>query len=107
MSEKIRQLTEDEVRNALIENQSVEFEPNRVDYYLHITLSGDIVPSRTKAAESFIVSAYPADYGYTQQQWESDEAAAEDIYDHEIKGDPVFDRIVRDLTKQANEWLAK
>ena len=39
------QLSEDAVREALIKYQSAEFETDHVDYYLHITADGAIVPS--------------------------------------------------------------
>ena len=99
-------LTEDDVCNALIENQSAEFEENGVDYYLHITAEGKIVPDLSQAGKTFISSACPSAYGYTLEQWKT-EVSAEDIYDHEVKGDPVFDEIVRELTEQANAWLEK
>lgn len=100
-------LTEDDVCNALIKNQSAEFEENGVDYYLHVTSDGEIVPNMYGADESFISSAHCSAYGYTVEQWQSGEVTSEDIYDHEVAGDPVFDKIVRELTEQANAWLEK
>ena len=101
------QLSEDAVREALIKYQSAEFEETGVDYYLHITADGEIVPNMYKADETFISSAHPTAYGYTLEQWQSGEVSSEDIYDHEVAGDPVFDEIVHELTDQANAWLAK
>lgn len=101
------QLSEDAVREALINFQSAEFEESGVNYYLHITADGEIVPNMYKADETFISSAHPTAYGYTLEQWQSGEVSTEDVYDHEVAGDPVFDQIVRDLTAQANAWLAK
>lgn len=101
------QLSEDAVREALIKYQSAEFETDHVDYYLHITADGAIVPAMCKADETFISSAHPTAYGYTLEQWQSGEVSSEDIYDHEVAGDPVFDEIVRELTDQANAWLRK
>ena len=101
------QLSENAVREALINYQSAEFEETGVDYYLHITAGGTIVPDMYKADETFISSAHCSAYGYTVEQWQSGEASSEDIYDHEVAGDPVFDEIVRELTDQANAWLAK
>ena len=98
-------LSEDAVRNALAENQSVEFENDRVDYYLHITDSGDIVTDILNADESFIAHVYPESYGFTADQWERGDVSKDDIYDHEIPGDPIFDAIVRELTEKANAWL--
>ena len=100
-------LSEDAVREALINYQSAEFEETGVDYYLHITADGEIVPNMYKADETFISSAHPTAYGYTLEQWQSGEVSSEDIYDHEVAGDPVFDEIVRELTDQANAWFAK
>lgn len=101
------QLSEDAVREALINYQSAEFEADHVDYYLHITADGTIVPDMYKADETFISSAHPTSYGYTLEQWQSGEVSTEDVYDHEVAGDPVFDEIVHELTDQANAWLAK
>lgn len=101
------QLSEDAVREALIKYQSAEFEADHVDYYLHITADGAIVPDMCKADETFISSAHPTAYGYTLEQWQSGEVSTEDVYDHEVAGDPVFDEIVRELTDQANAWLRK
>lgn len=99
------QLTEDAVREALIKYQSAESEGDGVDYYLHVTSDGKIVPNMYEANESFISSAHCSAYGYTVEQWQSGEVSSEDIYDHEVAGDPVFDEIVRELTEQANAWL--
>lgn len=101
------QLSEDAVREALIKYQSAEFETDHVDYYLHISADGTIVPDMYKADKTFISSAHPTSYGYTLEQWQSGEVSTEDVYDHEVAGDPVFDEIVRELTDQANAWLAK
>ena len=101
------QLSENAVREALINYQSAEFEETGVDYYLHISADGTIVPDMYKADETFISSAHPTAYGYTLEQWQSGEVSSEDIYDHEVAGDPVFDEIVRELTDQANAWLRK
>lgn len=101
------QLSEDSVREALIKYQSAEFETDHVDYYLHISADGTIVPDMYKADETFISSAHPTAYGYTVEQWQSGEVSTEDVYDHEVAGDPVFDEIVRELTDQANAWLRK
>lgn len=101
------QLSEDAVREALIKYQSAEPEGDGVDYYLHVTSDGKIVPNMYEANESFISSAHCSAYGYTVEQWQSGEVSSEDIYDHEVAGDPVFDEIVRELTDQANVWLRK
>ena len=98
-------LSEDTVRKALVENQSIEFESDRADYYLHITDCGEIVPNVQSADESFIAHVYPESYGFTAEQWESEDFSVEDIYDHEVPGDPVFDAIVREFTDKANAWL--
>ena len=101
------QLSEDAVREALIKYQSAESEEDGVDYYLHVTSDGKIVPNMYEANETFISSAHCSAYGYTVEQWQSGEVSTEDVYDHEVAGDPVFDEIVRELTDQANAWLAK
>ena len=101
------QLSEDAVREALIKYQSAESEEDRVDYYLHVTTDGKIVPNMYEANETFISSAHCSAYGYTVEQWQSGEVSTEDVYDHEVAGDPVFDEIVRELTDQANAWLVK
>ena len=99
------QLTEDAVREALIKNQSAEFDIEGVDYYLHLDRDGKIVPSMYNAAGTFISSAHYTAYGFTREQWQGDEECSEDVYDHEVAGDPVFDAIVHELTEQANAWL--
>lgn len=101
------QLSEDAVREALIKYQSAEAEGDGVDYYLHVTSDGEIVPNMYEANETFISSAHCSAYGYTVEQWQSGEVSTEDVYDHEVAGDPVFDEIVHELTDQANTWLAK
>ena len=101
------QLSEDAVREALIKYQSAESEDDGVDYYLHVTSDGKIVPNMYEANETFISSAHCSAYGYTVEQWQSGEVSTEDVYDHEVAGDPVFDEIVRELTDQANAWLRK
>lgn len=101
------QLSEDAVREALIKYQSAEAEGDGVDYYLHVTSDGEIVPNMYEANETFISSAHCSAYGYTVEQWQSGEVSTEDVYDHEVAGDPVFDEIVHELTDQANAWLAK
>lgn len=103
----MKKITDEIVAKALIKNQSAEFEPDHVDYYLHITAAGEIVPNMYEADETFVSSAHPTAYGFTLEQWQSGEVSTEDVYDHEIAGDPVFDQIVRDLTDQANAWLEK
>ena len=65
------------------------------------------IRDRCKADETCISSAHPTAYGYTLEQWQSGEVSTEDVYDHEVAGDPVFDEIVRELTDQANAWLRK
>ena len=103
----MKNLSEDMVRKALVEYQSAEFGDSGVTYYLHINSDGDIVHGYYDAKESFTCSAGFEEYGITEEEWnDPDTCMTEDIYDHEVNGDPVFDRIVRDLTEQANEWLS-
>ena len=103
----MKNLNENEVRKALIEGQSAEFDDSGVTYYLHVNANGEIVHGYYDAEKSFTCSASYDDYGFTEEEWtDPDTVLTEDIYDHEVEGDPVFDRIVRDLTEQANEWIA-
>lgn len=83
---------------------AAEFEPESIDYYLHITDEGEIVDSCSKADKSFIYSLRPEDFGLTQEEYKAAENP-EAIYQHEVDGDPIYEEIVENLLKQAQAYL--
>ena len=101
---KMEHLTIDQVSAALASSKyvSVELCENGIEYWLHISNSGEIVPFAQDAAESFVY------------QIRSDEipgfAEAEDmdiIYSQESMETDWFRDAVCNLTAQANAWIAE
>lgn len=100
----MKKLTVNQVAAALASNEyvSVELCENGIEYWLHISNSGEIVPFAQDAAESFVY------------QIRSDEipgfAEAEDmdiIYAQEnMKTDWFYDAVCS-LTAQANAWITE
>lgn len=97
-------MTINDIRNAIKNNISVEFENHSIDYYLRITDDGEIVDSVDKADCTFICHLSPYDYGMTMEEYHSSESPDE-IYSHEVDGDPIFEKIVSDLYFQAKKYL--
>lgn len=87
--------TREQIAKQLTDTQSAEFAANGVTYYFH-DVDGTV----------FTASATPADYGWTQEQWDAMESP-EEVYDRETLDDPTFAGIVDDLTEQVNAWLAE
>lgn len=83
---------------------AAEFEASSIDYYLHILDNGEIVDDAAKADATFICRRSFDDFGLTSEEYEAAESP-EAIYSHEVEGDPIFEDIVADLLKQANEYL--
>lgn len=98
----MKQLTKEQVMNALIENMSSEpDETGAIEYFLHITDNGEILPSFDKADETF--STYLDPEAYEEQLQEDPEYDfREDI---EVEGNKYFLEVVEDLTNQANDYL--
>lgn len=97
-------ITSEAIKNWIKNHAAAEFEPESIDYYLHITDAGEIVDSCAKADKSFICSLHPEDFGLTQEEYETAENP-EVIYQHEVDGDPIYERIVENLFKQAQRYL--
>lgn len=100
----MKKFTRGEIAKILVANQSAEFDTTGVTYYLHLTDDGASQISADRADATFTASAAPADYGYTQEEWDT-MVSTEDIYDCEVLTDPAFAAIVDSLTEQANTYL--
>lgn len=100
----MKKFTREEIAKILVANQSAEFDTTGVTYYIHLTENGDSQPFVYGAAATFTASAAPADYGWTQEEWDAMESP-EAIYDRETLSDPAFAAIVDSLTEQANTYL--
>ena len=98
----MKQLTKQEVMNALIENISSEPDyDGAIEYFLHIKDNGEILASFDKADITF--STYLGPEAYEEQLQEDPEYDfREDI---EVKDNEYFLEVVEDLTNQANEYL--
>lgn len=97
-------ITREVIKNWIKNHAAAEFEPEHIDYYLHITDAGEIVDSCSKADKSFICSLRPEDFGLTQEEYETAENP-EAIYQHEVDGDPIYEQIIDDLMSQARDYL--
>lgn len=98
----MKQLTNQEVMNALIENMSCEpDEAGAIEYFLHIKDSGEILASFDKADETF--STYLDPEAYEEKLQENPEYDFRD--DVEVEDNKYFLEVVEDLTKQANDYL--
>lgn len=100
----MKKFTREEIAKILVANQSAEFDTTGVTYYLHLTDDGASQISADRADATFTASAAPADYGWTQEEWDAMESP-EAIYDRETLSDPAFAAIVDSLTEQANTYL--
>ena len=98
----MKQLTKEQVMNALIENVSSEPDyDGAIEYFLHITDNGEILLSFDKADETF--STYLDPEAYEEKIQEDPEYDfREDI---EAEDNKYFLKVVEDLTNQANEYL--
>lgn len=97
-------ITKEEIKSWIKNHAAAEFEPERIDYYLHITDDGEVVDNYSKADKSFVCSLRPEDFGLTQEEYETAENP-EAIYQHEVDGDPIFEKIIDDLMSQARDYL--
>ena len=97
-------ITREAIKNWIKNHAAAEFEPESIDYYLHITDEGEIVDSCSKADKTFICSLRPEDFGLAQEEYETAENP-EAIYQHEVDGDPVYEQIIDDLMSQARDYL--
>lgn len=97
-------ITREAIKEWIKNHGAAEFEPESIDYYLHITDEGEIVDSCSKAGKSFIYSLRPEDFGLTQEEYKAAENP-EAIYSHEVDGDPIFEKIIDNLMRQALNYL--
>lgn len=86
----MKKYTEQEIMNALVENQSMEAEYGEVFYYIHIAEDGSLLPSLTGADNSEIVK-------YKGKCLED--------YDHEVESNPDFMEVVEKMTEQVNNYI--
>lgn len=100
----MKKFTREGIAKILVANQSAEFDTTGVTYYLHLTDDGASQICVDRADATFTASAAPADYGWTQEEWDAMESP-EAIYDRETLSDPAFAAIVDSLTEQANTYL--
>lgn len=92
------------IKTWITTHSAAEFERDHIDYYLHITDAGEIVDDVRKADKSIVCTLTSEDYGMTLEEYQTAENP-EAIYDHEVDGDPIFERIVDELYREATEYL--
>ena len=98
----MKQLTRQDVMNALIENISSEPDYNgAIEYFLHIKDNGEIVSDISAADESF--STYLDPDAYKEKLQENPEYDFRE--DVEVETNEYFLEVVEDLTNQANNYL--
>lgn len=97
-------LSKESIKTWIANHAAAEFETDHIDYYLHITDSGDIVNGVSEADASFICRLSPEDFGLTQEQYDNSENP-EAVYEHEIDGDPIYEHIISSLYTQAIKYL--
>lgn len=94
------------IKTWITTHSPAEFERDHIDYYLHITYAGEIVNDVRKADKSIVCTLIPEDYGMTLEEYQTAESP-ESVYDHEVDGDPIFERIVDELYQEATEYISK
>ena len=97
-------ITREAIKEWIKNHAAAEFEPDRIDYYLHITDEGEVVDDYSKADKTFICSLRPEDFGLAQEEYKAAENP-EAIYQHEVDGDPIFEKIIDNLMSQALNYL--
>ena len=98
-------LSKKAIKGWIQEHEAAEFEAREVRYYLHLTDTGEVVDSADKADESFGVRVPIEAYGLTLDEYRRAESP-EAIYAHEEDGDPLFERIIDELYRQAEEYMS-
>lgn len=99
-----KKLSKKAIKEWIQEHEAADFEERAICYYLHITDSGEVVDSVDKADESFIVRVPIEEYGLTLDAYQHAESP-EAIYAHEVDGDTLFERIIDELYRQAEEYI--
>ena len=97
-------LSKKAIKEWIQAHEAAEFEERAVCYYLHLTDTGEVAYSADKADESFIVRVPIEEYGLTLDEYQHAESP-EAIYAHEVDGDPIFERIIDELYRQAEEYI--
>ena len=102
----IKQLALEEVKKALRENPSASPDKENVEYYLHVTYGGKIVPAIQLANKTFSATRSMGEYfeglpDDLEEDWGAACAWVED------SGDGRFDDVCEELLYDANKWLAK
>ena len=92
------------IKSWIAGHAAAELENAYIDYYLHITDAGEIVDDVRKADKSIICTLTPGEYGMTLEEYQTAESP-ESIYEPEVDGDPIFERIVDELYREATEYL--
>lgn len=90
----MKALTTNEVMNALINIQSLDYNGDELSYYLHITDDGEILPGLDGADKTIIC---PVEYTDDNETAWAKESA----------DDADFMAIIKELTEEANEYLAQ
>ena len=102
----IKQLTLEEIKKALRESPSASPDKENVEYYLHVTYGGKIVPAIQLANETFSATRSMGEYfeglpDDLEEDWGVACAWVED------SDDGRFDDVCEELLYDANNWLAK
>lgn len=100
----MKQLTKEQVMNALIENMSSEPDyDGSIEYFLHIKNNGKIVRGFDYADESF--STYLNTEAYEEELRKDPDFNVIDVVEYEAEDNPYFMEVVEELTNQANDYL--
>lgn len=86
----MEKITREQIKNALLNNQSFEVEADGCYYYIHIQ-DGKIVPTCDEADESFTAKS-----GYE---------IADEAYEHETDDDEDFNRVIDELLNDVNAYV--
>ncbi len=98
-----KKFTAEEVAEAIINSDSVAFEPDptdnsKVHYYLHITDDGEIVSSYYEADESFTAEA-------DIEEWADDEDPSRLYEEFETKENEQFMAVCQRLADEATDYI--
>lgn len=86
----------DLVFEALTNNQSCEFEEDRVDYYLHLDDEGNIKTSELDNKDTMLVES---------MEYPFEGCTTDDVYEKENKSDEDFMNLVGRLTERYEKLL--
>lgn len=97
-------MTKTEIKNYIQTAAAAEFEDDKIVYYIHISDDGNLLKGYEKADKTITCELSPEDYGMTEEEYRTAESP-EAIYDHEVDGDPIYERIVDTLFEKANKYI--